>query len=106
VRPDDADFRPLFRSDQILASLAAGERKVRRPIFPALGEIGQSPAVFIVRMGADIKDAAQDLELAQSDFQFRRVGNPRLLGAAERRRNKTKPPIIPMIFFNIFFSQA
>ena len=39
--PQEAEFRPLFRTDQVLAALAAGDREIGRPVFPALRERGQ-----------------------------------------------------------------
>lgn len=75
----NAELSSLFRSDQILAALAAGERKAARSIFATLREIGQDSGVLVVRMGGHIEDTSEDIQLLKGDFQFRGIGNPPVL---------------------------
>ncbi len=78
--PDDPDLGALFRADQVLAALAAGEGQVGRPELSALREIGQDGRVLIVRMGGHVEDAAKDVELVKGDVQVRGTDDPGRLG--------------------------
>jgi hypothetical protein len=79
LRPDEADLRALLRADQVLAALAAGDRKIGRPVSSSLRKIRQDRGVFVVRVGADVKDGSQDVQLLEGDFQLPGTGDGGLL---------------------------
>ena len=85
LRSKETELRPLFRADQVLAALAARDREIGRPVFPALRERGQERGVLVVGMGPDIEDAPENVELLEGDLQVRGVGDAALLGAGPRR---------------------
>src|SRR5260370_1184741 len=60
----------LFRANQILPALAAGEREIARPHLAATREIGQNRCVFIVRMGGDHQDTAGNVQTIQRQLSL------------------------------------
>lgn len=91
----NAEFSSLFRADQILAALAAGERKAARSILTTLREIGQDGGVLVVRMSGHIEDAPEDIQLLKGDLQFRGIGNPPVLrlGLSSEKQRQAKKRI-------------
>ena len=69
---DDSQFVALLRSDQVLPTLASGERKVSGPHMPAKSEVCKHLFALVVGVRADHHDAAQGVEAFQrlADFDF------------------------------------
>ncbi len=61
--PDQTQQLTLLGADQVLSAVAAGQGQIGGPAVAALGDIGQKRRVFVVRVGADQHQAAQNVEL-------------------------------------------
>ena len=102
LRPEEADLGPFFRADQILAAFAPGHREIGGPEAAALREIGQDGGILVVRMGADEKGAAEDVELLEGQGQFPAVGNLALLGLGGRGDRKAARAALRKIDRHVF----
>ena len=83
LRADDAELRALFRADQVLAALAARQRKVRGAHVPSAGEVGEHRRALVVRVGGDHQHRAELVQLVERLFDFG--------GAREAARLRGKP---------------
>src|SRR5579872_384218 len=88
VRPNHAQFRALFRTDQILAAIAARDREVSGAQRPSAGQESQQPVIFVIGMSADVKDAARFAKIAQLKEYI--GGGHSLLVGGQRLRNRRR----------------
>jgi hypothetical protein len=62
---DDAEFVALFGTDEILAALAAGKRKIRRSNVAPARQVRKQGIVFVVGMRRDHHDASHVVQALQ-----------------------------------------
>jgi len=62
LRADEPEFDALFRPDEVLAAVPAGQRQVGGPYFPLVGQVGDQPGVLVVRVRGEVQHRAQDVQ--------------------------------------------
>src|SRR5690606_29157717 len=55
---DEAQILSLLIPNEVLAAVSPGQGEVGRAVFLAVGQVGQQPGVFVVRMCSNIQYAA------------------------------------------------
>ena len=86
LRANNAELVAQFRPDQILAAVAASERKIGGVVERAVCPIGNQARVLIVRMRRDVEDATEHVQLLEREANLRRIHRLRRLGGAADRR--------------------
>ena len=81
MRPDEAELFAQFRTDQILAAIAAGDAKIRGFIKRAVRPQRHQVRVFVVGMRGDIEDAPKHIQFLERELDLRRVHRRREAGA-------------------------
>ena len=70
---NNAELVAQLRADQILAAIAAGERKIGGIVERAVRPVGDQARVLIVRMRRNVEDAAEDVQLLERETNLRRI---------------------------------
>ena len=84
LRPNQTEKWPLFRSDQVLSTIAAGQGQIRGPDLQLAAQIRQKPGVFVVRMRCNIQHVSHHRQPINRPQKLRTTW---LFGRTVRRRN-------------------
>ncbi|OPZ81421.1 MAG: hypothetical protein BWY77_00651 [bacterium ADurb.Bin431] len=77
---DDPHQLALFTAEQVLAAVAAGEGEIGGVGQTLSGQVSQQSGVFVVGMGADVENTAEDVETGQGQLHLGAVGLTEGLG--------------------------
>ena len=73
LRANDPERFTQLRTNQILPAIAAGEREIRRLVERAVRPVGDQPSVLVIRVGRNVKDAAEHIKLLQREPDLRGI---------------------------------
>ena len=79
LRANDPQLRALFGADQVLAALAARQRKVRRAHVPAAREVGEHGGALVVGVRGDHQHGSELVQFVKRLFDLGRAGERALL---------------------------